>query len=57
MIAVNGKKIGRAWINGKPVAMLFTATKKVWESVRSCFGGGFWHEPKQWLDTEKWKES
>lgn len=56
MIAVNGKKVERAWINGKPVAMLFTATQKIWGSIRSCFGSGVWREQKPWLDTEKWKD-
>lgn len=56
MISVNGKRVERAWIGGKPVAMLLTATRKVWEAVRSCFGSGFWREAKAWSETEKWKE-
>lgn len=56
MISVGGKIIGRLYAGTKPVAMLFTATKKVWEAVRSCFGSGFWRCVKGWSDTEKWKE-
>lgn len=56
MIGINGKKIERAFVNGKPVAMLLTATKKIWEAIRSCFGSGVWRESKAWRENEKWKE-
>lgn len=26
----------------------------VWQSVRSCFGAGYWRDDKPWLDTEAW---
>lgn len=56
MTWIGGKTPGRIWVGGKAVAMLLTATCKVWEAVRSCFGSGFWRCVKGWSETEKWKE-
>lgn len=57
MIEINDKRPQGMWINGKRVAFLFTAARKIWEAIRSCFGSGIWREAKSWSDTDKWKEN
>lgn len=28
-----------------------------WQSVRSCYGKGYWIEDKPWLDNDTWKDN
>lgn len=55
MIYVKDKKVERVWIGGKPVAMLLTASAKIWEAIHSCFGGGVWRAARPWRGSDKWK--
>ena len=29
----------------------------VWQSVRSCFGKGFWIDEKPWINDDAWKNN
>lgn len=54
MISINGKKVERVSINGKNVAVLYTATRKIWEAAVACFSGRLWNGKKRWVGKEKW---
>lgn len=46
-------------VGRRPVAKLFTASRKIWEAagnIVSCFGSGLWAESKSWVETGQWTE-
>lgn len=39
----------------KTLTIIYKGDIVVWESIRSCFGAGFWANMKPWLNEEGWK--
>lgn len=49
-----GKKVGWIYYQSKVVAYIYHLGKLVYQSVRSCFGGGKWDNTKPWVNEEAW---
>ncbi|MCM1441349.1 MAG: hypothetical protein NC131_19415 [Roseburia sp.] len=59
MLWLNNKKVEQVWIGAKRVAVMWVATKrqvlKIYEGIRSCYGGGRWISEKPWLSDDRWR--
>lgn len=55
MIYKDVKEITAIHINNKMISAVYKGAKLVWQSVRSCFGSGFWVNQKGWINQESWK--
>ena len=53
MIKIGGKDISLVSIGSVSIMAIVMKGKKVWESIRSCFGRG-WNDNKPWVDNEGW---
>lgn len=42
-------------VGGKAITFVRKGVKLVWESIRSCFGKGFWINDKPWNNNDGWK--
>lgn len=56
-IYVNNKSIIQIFADNKAVAAVYAGAQLVWQTIRSCFGGGFWVGRKPWLYNEGWKSN
>lgn len=56
MIRYNGREIAAIHIGRKTITALYNGAVLIWQSVRSCFGSGWWIDDKPWLDDEGWKD-
>lgn len=54
MISVNHKDISAIGIAQKAINIVCIASRIVWQSVRSCFGKGYWINDKPWSNTDGW---
>lgn len=55
MIYKSNKEITGIHALGRVIVTLRVGTMLLWESVRSCFGKGFWINDKPWRDDNGWK--
>lgn len=60
MIVFNGKEISSLSYSGHPTNERWYIDENrvphlVWQSVRSCFGAGYWSNDKPWINEEAWK--
>ena len=55
MIYKDGKEIVSIIKNSRTISAVYKGSKLVWQSIRSCFGSGFWVNAKPWLNNEGWK--
>jgi len=55
MIYHNGRRIQAIYHNGRAVSAVYHGTRLVWQSVRSCFGRGWWIPKKPFIGKDKWK--
>lgn len=55
MISFNGKEISSIYINDKLIAEVYKNSALLWQSIRSCFGKGFWINDKPWDNKDGWK--
>ncbi len=47
MIQINGKDVSQI-VGNKIITAVYIGTKLVWQSIRSCFGSGFWINSSPW---------
>lgn len=40
----------------RTLVSMYSGDRLFWQSVRSCFGRGWWIEDKPWVDNDIWKE-
>lgn len=52
---VKGRDITALVIQEKQIAYFYIGDKLIWQSVRSCFGAGYWVNEKPWINEEGWK--
>lgn len=57
MIGINNKTVQSFFANGKPVKMLFTSTKLIWEAISNCLAGGWWQHGHGWQHGIGWKQN
>lgn len=57
MIYKNGNEIKQVFHNSKPISAIYKGVKLVWQSIRSCFGSGAWHNEKPWINDEGWRNN
>lgn len=57
MIYRNGKELSELHHGGRIIEAVYKGARLVWEAIRSCFGQGYWHEGKPWVEGEAWKEA
>lgn len=55
MIQINGKDVSQIRVGNKIVTAVYIGAKLVWQSIRSCFGSGFWINSSPWKNDEGWK--
>lgn len=55
MIQINGKDVSQIRVGNKIITAVYIGTKLVWQSIRSCFGPGFWINSSPWKNDEGWK--
>jgi len=48
MIQINGKDVSQIRVGNKIITAVYIGTKLVWQSIRSCFGSGFWINSSPW---------
>lgn len=51
----NGKELISRIYNNKIIIMTKLGVKTIWQSIRSCFGAGYWIGEKPWIGEEAWK--
>lgn len=56
MIYKNKKEVNFIYIRKKTVATIYKAGRIVWQSIHSCFGGGYWRNDLGWDNNDGWKE-
>lgn len=56
MLIHKAKEIVSIFSKGKVISAIYQGTKLIWQSIRSCFGGGYWVDDKPWVDEEGWKD-
>lgn len=55
-IYIKDKEISAIYIGKKVISAVYRGAKLVWQSIRSCFGAGYWVDDKPWIDEEGWKD-
>lgn len=55
MIYKNGKEIISVFKGKQVISTMYKGTRLIWQSIRSCFGAGYWVNDKPWLNDEGWK--
>ncbi len=55
MISYNGKEISAIHYKGKMISAVYFGVKLVWQTIRVCFGSGFWVNEKPWINDEGWR--
>lgn len=56
-IYINKKQIGTVQIHKAPMSYVFVGPTIVWQSIRSCFGKGYWINEKPWINVDGWKNN
>lgn len=54
-IHIGDKEITGITVGRKTIVKKYEGLKMVWQSVRSCFGSGWWIRQKPWKGTDGWK--
>lgn len=55
MIIHKGKVIETIKHGNRNIVAVFKGKRLVWQSIHSCFGGGYWANKKPWLNGDGWK--
>ena len=55
MIFKNNKEITSIFKGNKVIIEIYKGASLVWQSIKSCFGKGFWINEKPWDNNEGWK--
>lgn len=50
------KEIVSVFKKNKVIVTIYKGLRLVWQSIRSCFGAGYWVDEKPWVDDEGWKD-
>lgn len=57
MIKKNGKDIIAYYYGKKPLAEIYVGKLLIWQSIRSCFGMGYWVPDSPWVDYDAWRNN
>lgn len=55
MIYKDGKQVSGIYFSGKVITAVYFGAKLVWETVKSCFGNGYWINGKPWRNNDAWR--
>ena len=55
MLYKNSHEISGIFNGNKIIIAVFKGASLVWQSIRSCFGAGYWINRFPWIDTDTWK--
>lgn len=50
------KEIMAVYAGKTPITAIYKGAQLVWESIRSCFGRGFWVDEAPWNDDDAWMD-
>lgn len=56
-IFFNNKDITAVNFGERAITAVYKGTKLVWETIRSCFGKGFWVNSFPWDNGDSWKNN
>jgi hypothetical protein len=51
----NGKDITEVYHGNKAIMAIYSGARLVWETIRSCFGKGYWVNTLPWKNDDTWK--
>jgi hypothetical protein len=51
----NGKEITEVYHGNKAIMAIYSGARLVWETIRSCFGKGYWVNTLPWKNDDTWK--
>lgn len=49
------KEINLAYYGRKAITAIYKGLKLIWQSISSCFGGGYWDNDKPWNNDDGWR--
>ena len=55
MLYINEKQIDAINHLNKPIQAVYHMDTLVWQSVKSCYGRGYWINSAPWVNDEAWK--
>lgn len=41
----------------RSILAIYKGARLVWETIRSCFGRGFWMNQRPWLNEDVWRNN
>lgn len=48
-------EINLAYYGRKAITAIYKGLKLIWQSISSCFGGGYWDNNKPWNNDDGWR--
>lgn len=57
MIFQGKKEIVEQYIGKKPIIEMYVGKKLIWQTVKSCFGKGYWINDAVWDNNDIWKNN
>ena len=57
MILKYNKEITEIYIRKNTISEVYLGKFLIWQSIRSCFGSGYWINEKPWINTDIWKNN
>ena len=51
----DGKEITLIYYGRKAITAIYKGLRMIWQSIISCFGGGYWDNDKPWNNDDGWK--
>lgn len=55
MFIRNGKEIIELYRGKTPILEMYYGKYLVYQSIRSCFGNGYWISDKPWINSDVWR--
>lgn len=55
MLHINGKVVSLLYLGKKVVRLAYRNSALVWQTIRSCFGAGYWQNDSPWDNTDGYK--
>lgn len=50
----DGKAITLIYYGKKATTAIYKGLRIIWQSIRSCFGGGYWNNDQPWNNDDSW---
>lgn len=49
------REVSEVYKGERVIIAIYKGARLVWQSIRSCFGNGFWLNDKPWINQDAWK--